>query len=409
MTYFLSLMISPSLYTTTISHSLRNSYLFPKCKSLGMGIWDKLKAELIDIIEWTDDSSNTMVWRFPRYQNEIKYGAQLTVRESQQAVFVNEGQIADVYKPGRHELVTQNMPILTTLKGWKYGFNSPFKAEVYFVNTKNFTDQKWGTKNPIMLRDAEFGPIRIRAFGTYAVRVADAGKFIKEIAGTQAHFTTEEVTEQLRNLAVTRFSDAVAESKIPVLDLAANYDELSQFIKAKVNPEFLEYGLEVTKFLVENISLPPEVEQALDKRSSMGILGNLSQYAQFQAANAMEAAAKNPGSEASSGMGLGMGFAMAQQMGQMFNQNQNQNQNNQHQQQGPPPIPNTQNPYFVAVNGQQQGPFTMQVLQQMVQQGSLTRDTLVWKQGFAAWTKAQDVAELNSLFGAIPPPLPPQP
>ena len=174
-----------------------------------MALWDKLKAELIDIIEWTDDSANTMVWRFPRYQNEIKYGAQLTVRESQVAVFVNEGQIADVYQPGRYKLETQNMPILTTIKGWKYGFNSPFKAEVYFVNTKNFTDQKWGTKNPIMLRDAEFGPIRLRAFGTYAVKVNDAGKFIKAIAGTQAHFTVEEIAEQLRNLAVTLFTDAL--------------------------------------------------------------------------------------------------------------------------------------------------------------------------------------------------------
>jgi len=372
-----------------------------------MGLWDKLKAELVDIIEWTDDSNNTMVWRFPRYQNEIKYGAQLTVRESQQAVFVNEGQIADVFKPGRYTLETQNMPILTTLKGWKYGFNSPFKAEVYFVNTKNFTDQKWGTKNPIMLRDAEFGPIRLRAFGTFALRITDAGKFIKEIAGTQAHFTTEEVTEQLRNLIITRFTDAIGESKIPALDLAANYDELSKFITTKVGPEFGEYGLEVTKFLVENISLPTEVEQALDKRSSMGILGNLNAYTQFQAANAMEAAAKNPGGGAADGMGLAMGFGMAQQMTQAFN-----NQSNQaphlNQQGAPPPLPTAAPQYFVAVNGQQQGPFTTAQLQQMVQQGGLTRDTLVWKQGLAAWIKAAEAADLGSLFGAVPPPLPPQ-
>ncbi|MFZ6009687.1 MAG: SPFH domain-containing protein [Bacteroidota bacterium] len=367
-----------------------------------MGLWDKLKAELIDIIEWTDDSSNTMVWRFPRYQNEIKYGAKLTVRESQAAVFVNEGQIADVYKPGLYTLTTQNMPILTTLKGWKYGFDSPFKAEVYFVNTKNFTDQKWGTKNPIMMRDAEFGPIRLRAFGTYALRVADPGKFIKEIAGTQAHFTTEEVTEQLRNLIVTRFTDTVGESKIPILDLAANYDELSKFISGKINPEFGEYGLEVTKLLVENISLPTEVEQMLDKRSSMGILGNLNQYTQFQTANAIEAAAKNPGGGANEGLGLGMGFGMAQQMSQMLNQQSQQSQ------QGPPPIPGGNVQYFIAVNGQQQGPYTLQTLQAMVQQGTLTRDTLVWKQGMANWAKAADTAELNSIFDAVPPPLPPQ-
>lgn len=369
-----------------------------------MALWDKLKAELIDIIEWTDDSTNTMVWRFPRYQNEIKYGAQLTVRESQVAVFVNEGQIADVYQPGRYKLETQNMPILTTIKGWKYGFDSPFKAEVYFVNTKNFTDQKWGTKNPIMLRDAEFGPIRLRAFGTFAVKVTDAGKFIKEIAGTQSHFTVEEVAEQLRNLAVTRFTDALGESKIPILDLAANYDELSKFITGKIHPEFNEYGLEVTKFLVENISLPPEVEQALDKRSSMGILGNLNQYAQFQAANAMEQAAKNPGSDAASGMGMGMGFAMAQQMGQMFNQN-NQNQQQQNNNQTPPPIPGPVQ-YFLAVNGQQQGPYALPALQQMVQQGTFTRDTLVWKQGMTGWIKAIEVADLSGLFNNTPPPIP---
>ncbi len=368
-----------------------------------MGLWDKLKNELIDIIEWKDDSNNTMVWRFPRYQDEIKNGAQLTVRESQVAVFVNEGQIADVFKPGRYELTTQNMPILTTLRGWKYGFNSPFKVDIFFVNTKNFTDNKWGTKNPIMLRDAEFGPIRLRAFGSFAIKITDAGKFIKEIAGTQAHFTTDEVTEQLRNLVVTRFSDAIGESKIPVLDLAANYDELSKFISGKINPEFGEYGLEVTKFLVENISLPTEVEQALDKRSSMGILGNLNQYAQFQAANAMEAAAKNPGGDAGAGIGMGMGFAMAQQMGQAFNA-----QNQQQAPQGPPPLPGSNVQYFVAVNGQQQGPFNLAALQQMTQQGSLTRETLVWKQGMAGWTKASDTPDLGSLFGAIPPPLPPQ-
>jgi membrane protease subunit (stomatin/prohibitin family) len=364
-----------------------------------MGLWDRIKNELIDIIEWTDDSSNTMVWRFPRFQNEIKNGAQLTVRESQVAVFVNEGQIADIYKPGRVKLETQNMPILTTLKGWKYGFNSPFKVEVYFVNTKNFTDNKWGTKNPIMLRDPEFGPIRLRAFGTYAVKVVDAGKFIREIAGTQAHFTTEEVSEQLRNLVVTRFTDAIGESKIPVLDLAANYDELSKFISAKINPEFGEYGLEVTKFLVENISLPPEVETALDKRSSMGIIGNLSQYAQFQAANAMEQAAKNP-SGSNAGLEMGMGFAMANQMGQMFN---NQNQQNQ----SPPPIPGVAQ-YYIAVNGQQQGPYSMQTIQQMIQNGSIAKETLIWKQGMPAWTKAGDVSEVNSFFAAVPPPLPPQ-
>jgi membrane protease subunit (stomatin/prohibitin family) len=370
-----------------------------------MGLWDRIKNELIDIIEWTDDTNNTMVWKFPRHQNEIKTGAQLTVRESQVAVFVNEGKIADVFEPGRYELSTQNMPILTTIKGWKYGFNSPFKVDVFFVNTKNFTDNKWGTKNPIMLRDAEFGPIRLRAFGTYAIKVIDAAKFIREITGTQAHFTTEEVTEQLRNLIVTRFTDAIGESKIPALDLAANYDELSTFITGKINPEFGEYGLSVTKFLVENVSLPPEVEAALDKRSSMGILGNLNQYAQFQAANAIEAAAKNPGGS-NPGLEMGMGITMAQQMAQMMNQqNQNQNQNQNNNNSGAPPIPGPVS-FFVAVNGQQQGPFTLPSLQQMVSAGTFNRESLVWKQGMSNWLKAGEVSELSSLFGGTPPPIP---
>ncbi|MFL5763788.1 MAG: SPFH domain-containing protein [Bacteroidia bacterium] len=369
-----------------------------------MGLFDKLKGEFVDIIEWTDSSNDTIVWRFPRYQNEIKMGAKLTVRESQVAVFVNEGQMADEYKPGMYTLETQNMPLMTTLKGWKFGFNSPFKAEVYFVNTKQFTNQKWGTKNPIMLRDAEFGPIRIRAFGNYAIRVVDAKKFLKEIAGTDAHFTTEEITEQLRNLVITRFTDAVAESKIPVLDMASNYDELSKFVGEKINPEFHEMGIEVTKLLIENISLPPEVEAALDKRSSMGIIGNLGAYAQYQAANSMEKAAENGNSIMGGGMGMGMGFGMANQMGNMFNNNQNVGNNNNNNT-PPPPPPSTQ--YFVAVNGAQTGPFTEQVMAQMAQQGSLKKESMIWKNGMAAWAVAEQVPEIAKHFSAVPPPLPP--
>lgn len=375
-----------------------------------MGLFDKIKGEFIDILEWTDSSNDTMVWRFPRHQNEIKNEAKLTVRESQQAVFVNEGQIADVFKPGMYTLNTQNMPILSTLKGWKYGFNSPFKAEVYFVSTKQFTNLKWGTKNPIMLRDAEFGPIRIRTFGSYAMRVTDAGKFLKEIAGTDDQFTTEEVAEQLRNIVVTRCTDAIAQSKIPVLDMASNYDELSKFVLDKVKPEFDEYGIELTKLLVENISLPPEVETMLDKRSSMGIVGNLGAFTQFQAATSMEKAAENGnGGLAGAGMGMGMGMAMGNQMGNMFQQNTFNPQtgmmggNNM----PPPPPPPQMVQYFVAVNGQQSGPFTEQVMAQMIQSGQVKQDTLVWANGMAAWTAAGQVAGLVPMFGAVPPPPPP--
>lgn len=369
-----------------------------------MGLWDKLKGELIDIIDWTDNTNDTIIYKFPRFQNEIKMGAQLTVRESQVAVFMNEGQISDVFQPGMYTLSTQNMPILSTLKGWKYGFNSPFKADVFFVSTKQFTNQKWGTKNPIMLRDAEFGPVRLRAFGSYAFKVNDAGVFLKEIAGTNSEFTVDEINEQLRNIAVSRGMDALAESKIPVLDLSSNTDEVSKIIQDKISPEFNEIGLNLTKFLIENVSLPPEVEAALDKRSSMGIIGNLGAYSQFQAANAMEDAAKNPngGGMMGAGMGAGMGFGMMNQMGNAF---QNQQFNAGTGQNAPPPPPIVQ--FFVAVNGAQTGPFDMQQLQAMASSGQFNRQSMVWKQGMAGWLAADTQAELSAVFSAMPPPPPP--
>jgi membrane protease subunit (stomatin/prohibitin family) len=368
-----------------------------------MGLWDKLKGEFIDIIDWTDSTNDTIIYKFPRFQNEIKMGAQLTVRESQVAVFMNEGKIADVFQPGMYTLSTQNMPILSTLKGWKFGFNSPFKADVFFVSTKQFVNQKWGTKNPIMLRDAEFGPVRLRAFGSYAFKVSDAALFLKEIAGTDSEFTVEEVNEQLRNIAVSRGMDALAESKILVLDLSSNTDEVSKIITDKIKPEFNEIGLNLTKFLIENVSLPPEVEAALDKRSSMGIIGNLGAYTQFQAANAMEEAAKNPsGGMMGAGLGAGMGMGM---MGQMGNAFQNQQFNGGTGQNTPPPPPIIQ--FFVAVNGAQTGPFSIQQLQAMAVSGQFNRQSLVWKQGMAGWLAAETQPELSAVFSAVPPPPPP--
>ena len=367
-----------------------------------MELWDKVKAELLDIIAWTDDSSDTMVWRFPRYEDEIKYGAQLIVRQSQAAVFVNMGKIADVFESGQHQLTTRNLPLLTTLMGWKYGFHSPFKAEVYFVNTRNFTNLKWGTKNPLMLRDPEFGPVRVRSYGTYVVRVSDPAKFISEIVGTGGHFTVNDVSEQLKNLIVTRFSDMLGESKIPVLDLAANYDELSACLTKKIAPEFLEYGLEVTKLLVENIALPPEVEQALDKKSSMGIVGDLDNFLKFQSANAMESAAKNPGGDAAAGIGMGIGFAMANQMGKMMTNPQVPPQTAP----SPPPLPReeTDCKYYVGKNGKQAGPFDKNAIISYIKKGSITNKTLMWKEGMAGWEQAEFFSEFASLF-KIPPPL----
>lgn len=287
-----------------------------------MSLMDKVKEaamnQFIEVIEWLDDSQGTLLYRFPVYQQEIKNGAQLIVRESQAAVFVFEGQVADVFTPGRYSIEGGNTPILSKLGAWKYGFNSPIKAEVYFVNTKQFTDMKWGTSNPIMLRDADFGIVRLRAFGAYSLRVADPAAFIKEVAGTNAHFQTEDIDGQLKRAIVSEFSDAIGEMKIPALDLAAQYKELGEAIRGTINQDFSGYGLEVTKFYVENISLPPEVEAAMDKRASMGALGDAQKYMQFQAADALRDAAQNEGGGAGLGAGLGAGFAVGGQMANAF-------------------------------------------------------------------------------------------
>jgi len=367
-----------------------------------VGIWDKIRGEFIDIIEWLDDSApgaeQTIVARFERHNNEIKHGAKLVVREAQMAVFVNEGQIADVFPPGTYTLDTKNLPILSTLQGWKYGFESPFKAEVYFVSTRRFTDLKWGTMNPIMLRDAEFGPVRLRAFGTYALRVSEPATFLREIVGTDLRFTTTEITEQLRNMIVARFADIIAESRIPILDFASNYDELGAFITTRMQPEFGAFGLEVTNLLVENISLPPAVEEALDRRTSMGVVGDLTKYTQFQTAEAMKAAAENPGGMAAGGMGMGMGFAMAGQMSGAMGGAATSHPA------APPPAPPV---FHLVVDGAAAGPFTIAELRARFNDGSLTRESLLWRQGMADWRRAGDIVELAELFGSTPPPIPP--
>jgi membrane protease subunit (stomatin/prohibitin family) len=280
-----------------------------------MGILDAIRSQFIEVIEWLDDSGNTILYRFPVQGQEIKNGARLTVRESQTAVFVYQGQIADVFGPGLHTIDGGNTPILSKLGAWMHGFNSPFKSEVYFVNTKQFTDLKWGTSNPVMMRDTDFGMVRLRAFGIYSIRVSDPSAFIKEIAGTNAHFVTEDIEGQLKRTLVSGFSDALAESKIPALDLASNYDELGRFTRTKLADDFKGFGLDLTKFVIENISLPAEVEAAMDKRTSMGVIGDVGRYAQFQAADAMRDAAQNTGGGgAATGAGLGAGFAIGNAM-----------------------------------------------------------------------------------------------
>lgn len=277
-----------------------------------MGIWDFVKSELIDVIEWLDDSGDILVWRFPDQDHEIKMGAKLTVREGQAAVFVNEGQIADVFYPGLYSLSTQNMPVMTTLRSWKYGFESPFKAEVYYVSTRNFLDMKWGTQNPIMLRDQDFGVVRLRAFGVYGIKITDPGVFMKEVVGTDGCFTTEEIQGQLRSMLVSSFTGMLGASKIAALDLAANYRTMGQTCKETMNPDMQKYGITLTEFVIENISLPPEVEKMIDTRSQMGIVGDMGKFTQFQTANAIPEAAKAGG--AGEFMGMGAGIAMGQQM-----------------------------------------------------------------------------------------------
>ena len=273
-----------------------------------------INSQLIDVIEWTDSSNNTMVHRYENQGKEIMMGAQLTVRESQVVIFVNEGKIADVFQPGRYELSTQNMPIMTALKSWKYGFKSPFQAEVYFINTKQFLDQKWGTSNPVMMRDTEFGMVRLRAFGIYSFRVSEPVTFLKEVFGTTELITVAGVEGQIKRTIVSALSDILAQSKIPALDLAANYDELGQFAINSLQPRMAPLGLKLESFVVENISLPQEVEQAMDKRTSMGVVGDLNKYTQFQAAEALRDAAQNEGGSAGMGAGLGAGMAMGQMM-----------------------------------------------------------------------------------------------
>jgi membrane protease subunit (stomatin/prohibitin family) len=362
-----------------------------------MGLLDRLRGELVDIIEWLDDGHRTLVWRFPRWQNEIKNGAQLVVRPGQQAVFVDRGRIADVFQPGMFELTTANLPILSTLQGWKYGFESPFKAEVYFVSTAQVTDLKWGTPNPVPLRDPEYGPIRLRAFGTYALRAADPKALLQALVGTDQSFEADEIGELIRSLVNAEFAQLVGESKIAALDLAGHLAALSDVLRKRVQARIDdEYGLELAQLVIVNVSLPPEVEKALDARSSMGLLGDLQRYQQYQIANAVPALAQNPGGLAAAGAGIGLGLSMAAQLNQAM----------------PPPMgvpPPPPGAWHVAQGGRTLGPFDAAALAAAVARGELTAATLVWTAGMGGWTAASQVPALAQLFAAPPPPPPPPP
>jgi membrane protease subunit (stomatin/prohibitin family) len=365
-----------------------------------MGILDFLTGEFIDVIQWTDDTRDTMVWRFEREDHEIKYGAKLTVREGQAAVFIHEGQMADVFTPGLYMLETNNMPILTTLNHWDHGFKSPFKSEIYYVNTTRFADLKWGTKNPIMCRDPEFGPVRIRAYGTYTVKVSDPALFLTEIVGTDGEFTMDEISFQIRNIIVQAFSRIVASSGIPVLDMAANTDGLGKLVATEISKVVAEYGLIIPEFYIENISLPQAVEAALDKRTSMGIVGNLDNYMKFNAAEAMSAENSAMAASMGAGMGAGLGMSMAAQSGPWGAIPAKPAT------QAPPPPP-VEHVWHVAENGKTTGPFSKAEMGQMAAKGTLTRTSFVWTQGQDGWLEADDVVELSQLFSVAPPPPPP--
>jgi excisionase family DNA binding protein len=279
-----------------------------------MGILDFIKGELLEIIEWTDDSRDTLSWRFPDEDKAIKNGAQLIVRESQVAQFVYVGEFGDTFTPGKHTLVTDNIPVLTRIKSWPYGFNSPFKADVYFVVTRLFTGNKWGTSNPVMLRDTDFGMVRVRAFGTYDFKIVEPKTFLREVAGSDHNFRLDEFADTMRSRIVSIFTDAIATAKIPVLDVAARYTELGEALLPLINPAIVaKYGLEITSFIVENVSVPPEVEQAIDKRASMAAVGNLNDFVKYQMGKGLEGGAGGAGA-AGTAAELAVGFGLAQQM-----------------------------------------------------------------------------------------------
>ncbi len=376
-----------------------------------MGLFDKLRGEFVDIIEWIDDTRQTLVWRFPRYQNEIKNGAQLIVRPGQVAVFVHRGQLADVFEPGNYALTTDNLPLLSTIMGWKFGFNSPFRSEVYFVSTRQITDLKWGTPNPIMYRDADFGPIRLRAFGTYSLKAIDAKALLKELVGTDGVVEADEITELLRSLIATAFAEMLGKAKIAALDISSSYQQLSDALRLLVCERIDdEYGLSIPQMSIVNVSLPEEVEKALDTRSSMGVIGDMGRYQQYQFGNSMPLAAANPGGgAAASGMGLGMGFAMAGQMANAVTQSHVPPTAMPVGAVPPPPPPPVAVQWHVAVNGQTRGPFSTQQLAEGISTREINGATLVWANGQASWLPVSQVPTLAGLFSAPPPPPPPAP
>ncbi|MQY26305.1 SPFH domain-containing protein [Nocardia aurantia] len=388
-----------------------------------MGLRDMIRGEFIDLIEWLDDGNSTLAWRFPRYDNEIKNGAQLIVREGQQALFVYRGQLADRYVPGHYTLTSENMPIMSTLQGWKYGFNSPFRSEVYYINTRPVTDFRWGTPQPVTVRDPDFRMVQVRANGTSTVKVTDAEVFLRQVIGTESVVDTEQIVDLLRRNISLAFSDMVLQTGLGAIDLQGRQVELSDKLREFVAQRMQPFGLGVDQVTMI-ISLPEEIQQAMTRGVARGVeasgfLSNvdLNRYQQAQAADAMLAAAENPsgggamGAAMQAGMGVVLGGQMAGAMQGGFAQPQPQQQ----PQPGyaPPPLPGQQ-AFHIELDGQAAGPYPQDQLRQFVASGQLTPQTNVWTTGMPAWAAAQTVPALQPLFAAppplpgTPPPLPPQ-
>lgn len=364
-----------------------------------MGLLDNLRKEVVDIVEWLDHTRDTLVWRFPRYRNEIKQGAQLIVRPGQVAVCVHRGQLADVFEPGTHTLETGNLPILSSLQGWRHGFESPFKSEIYFVNTRQITELKWGTPNPVTMRDPELGVIRIRAYGNYSLRAFDPKALMRELVGTDESFEADEINELMRGLINTSLGEVLGKADIPAVELAANYEILTDRLRLSVAEKVDdEYGLDVPALYIANISFPEEVEKAFDAKSSMNVIGDMGRYQAYQLGQSMPIAAASGGG-AGDVLGIGMGLAMAgglqggmQQGGQAGGQ-----------QPAPPPLPASPS-FYVALGGQQHGPYSPQQVAQAMAQGQIDAQTLVWSQGMSGWAPAGQVPQIAGAQG--PPPLP---
>ncbi len=384
-----------------------------------MSLWNMLKqhagAQFMEVIDWTDDTRDTMLYRYPTFNQAITDNSKLVVREGQAAVFVSEGQLSEVFGPGTYSLDTRNAPMMRFFQSIMYKMEEPYKGDILFINTTQFTDNGWGTPKPFMLRDAEFGPVRIRAFGIYSFRVTDPATFIRQIVGTDGLFTTDEITGQLKKKLVSTAQSSIAKAKMPILDLAMAYGDLGDSLRGDMNPTFQEaYGITITDFTISNISLPDEVEKALDNRSKMGILGDLNAYTQLKAADAIEVAAGNTGI-GGMGVGMGVGFGMGNQVGaQMGRASQSGGQFNPHTGMQPPPQatppPLQSEPTFHYNGPGGQGQFTVsQIVEKLISDRDGNHQ--VWAAGWPAWKSASEVPEITSKLPpavAPPPPLPGQ-